>query len=288
MARSPAWILSLGLLACVVCFTACKKEGAPPRYPDRPDGECSRAPGHACKEGFVCHYGPKAACGETGAEGACFPIPSACTKDYSPICGCDGRTYVNLCVAHSHGVSPRQAGPCPNAATPGIPAGPGGSCGSGGAPASCPTGLFCRYTEAQYCGEVAGPGECAKPPTVCTKEWAPVCGCDGRNYSNDCVAHSHSVSIRHRGLCEDAAQETAGAMGATCGVEGGRCATGLFCEYPAAAQCGAANEPGSCQPRPQACTADYDPVCGCDGKTYANACSAHAAGISVRQKGTCP
>ncbi|MBW2376284.1 MAG: hypothetical protein JRF55_09885, partial [Deltaproteobacteria bacterium] len=201
-------------------------------------------------------------------------MPSTCTKDYSPICGCDGRTYLNICVAHSHGVSPRTAGECPNT---GIPAGPVGSCGPGGAVATCQTGLFCRYTEVQYCGEVSGPGECAEQPTVCTKEWAPVCGCDARNYSNDCVAHSHGVSIRHRGLCQDAAQTAVGAVGAKCGVEGAaRCSTGLFCQFPAAAKCGTTNKPGKCQPRPQACTADYNPVCGCDGKTYANACSAQA------------
>ncbi len=215
-------------------------------------------------------------------------MPSTCTKDYSPVCGCDGRTYVNICVAHSHGISPRKSGPC---AEDGAVGAPDGSCGPGGATATCPSGQFCRYAEVQYCGEApdSGPGECTEKPTTCTKEWAPVCGCDGRNFSNDCVSYSHGVAIRHRGLCQDAAQAPTGAVGAKCGVEGAaRCATGLFCQYPPTAQCGAGNRPGKCKPRPQACTAQYDPVCGCDAKTYANACSAQAAGVSVRSKGACP
>jgi hypothetical protein len=286
MMRLFSWVLCVGLLTALLI--SCAKKSEPSRYPDRPGGECSRAAGATCDSGFVCHYAPNAGCGETGAQGACFPMPSTCTKDYSPVCGCDGRTYLNICVAHSHGVSPRQSGECPSSAAPGVPAGPVGSCGPGGAAASCTTGLFCRYTEAQYCGEVSGPGECAEQPTVCTKEWAPVCGCDGRNYSNDCVAHSHGVSIRHRGLCQDAAQAAAGAVGASCGVAGAAsCATGLFCQFPPAAKCGAVKKPGKCQPRPQACTADYNPVCGCDGKTYANACSAQAAGLSIKSKGAC-
>lgn len=276
-------------MLCLGLAASCAKKSEPPRYPDRPAGQCSRAPASACDAGFVCHYAPNAECGETGAQGACFPMPSTCTKDYSPVCGCDGRTYLNICVAHSHGVSPRSMGQCPEPSAGGAPASEPGSCGPGGESGSCPEGLFCLYSEAQYCGEVAGPGQCTEQPTVCTKEWAPVCGCDGRNFSNDCVAHSHGVSIRHRGLCQDGNQAAAGAVGTTCRGQGNAgCGTGLFCNYPPAARCGSTGGAGACQPRPQACTAQYDPVCGCDGSTYANTCSAHAAGVSVKQEGACP
>jgi Kazal-type serine protease inhibitor-like protein len=235
--------------------------------------ECDGSPGQ-CGSGHVCELPAGAACGTSERKGSCRPAGEAvaCTAELAPVCGCDGQTYGNACAAAKAGATVVSEGAC--AGTP---------CG-GQSGTVCGADQFCRFAPEADCGSGDQTGTCEPIPGGCNSIYidAVLCGCDGATYATECEAELAGTSIRGPGECPRSSD------GRICGgLTGAQCAPSEFCNFPIEAICGSADGTGTCEAVPEACTEILDPVCGCDGVSYGNACDAHSKGQSIASVGAC-
>jgi Kazal-type serine protease inhibitor-like protein len=75
------------------------------------------------------------------------------------------------------------------------------SCG-GIAGFTCAPTEYCAFTLDEKCGAADAMGTCKAKPAICTYDYRPVCGCDGKEYGNACAAAGAGVSVSKEGTCK--------------------------------------------------------------------------------------
>lgn len=89
--------------------------------------------------------------------GECVERSGVCPGNVAPVCGCDGQTYSNACMAGQAGMSVRATGACPTPITP------GGACVVGGQNGRCFSGCPDHLVD----GERTARSACGSPELTC-------------------------------------------------------------------------------------------------------------------------
>jgi hypothetical protein len=308
---------------------------------------CGGIGGLLCPEGQICDVTTCA----FDASGVCVFAPDACADVLAPVCGCNGVTYDNDCYRLTAGAAFAYEGECesdcPDPNDPDVNY-------IGESPAECAAMMFtcdegwmpffsscgCGCMKQKTCGGIGGllcpegqicditfcafdaSGVCVFAPDACADILAPVCGCNGVTYDNDCYRLLAGAAFAYEGACEEPPcpdpddpnvsyisqdpQECATMMfdcvdpgwtpfsdhcGCGCILEGQACGgiAGLLC--PEDMICDirfcAADAGGICVPEPDACYELLAPVCDCYGVTHDNDCYRLLSGAPLNHEGPC-
>ena len=103
------------------------------------------------------------------------------------------------------------------------------------------------------------PIEPAQKDCRCPNNQSPVCGADGQTYRNSCYAYCNDVKVVERRACEAIAEERADEKRRILQQKIDNCV----------------------------CTAEYNPVCSADGRTYSNECRANCVDAEIVHFGPC-
>ncbi|XP_029975271.1 agrin isoform X4 [Salarias fasciatus] len=196
-----------------------------------------------------------------------FQPPESCPPGSEPLCASDGRTYPSECAMTATGLQKGlklrkvHSGPCRRQTD-------GEECAE-----ECLFNAVCVVEQLN--------ARCSCDPIECDGTYKPVCGKDGRTYTNDCTRRKAEctakapIPVKHPGPCDlnepSPCLDKACEHGAVCVVKNGE----PVCECP------------------EACPQTSDPVCGSDGHSYGSPCEMRAMGcvlqkaIHIQHKGPC-
>jgi hypothetical protein len=130
-------------------------------------------------------------------------------------------------------------------------------------------------------GQICSNGSCQV--MMCTQDYRPVCGEDGKTYSNGCHARLAHTAVKHEGPCSEPGETKVNVCGTIAGIA---CPADQWCDLRPG-MCKGADADGVCIVRPAVCTTEIAPVCGCDARTYNNDCERQRAGIQKNHDGAC-
>jgi len=247
-----------------------------------------------CNNGYYCKplFGE---CSLRNRDGICTWIPR--NKDdckdvpNDQVCACNGSTEKNECRAELISEGVRSYGSCSGNDDDDDDDDNGNRDTRCSKSSDCSSSQYCKLANGNCGFSNNSEGRCTeggRGRKSCNKKLDPVCGCDEREYDNECEAEKYGVSVDYKGTCRKSGR-TQSDFDGTCS-KNSDCRSGYYCK-PLFGLCSTSKRDGFCVKYPQ----DRDDcqkyneelVCGCDRVTEINECRAEYERVGVDYRGSC-